>query len=310
MNQSTTGQFYGSTNQTIHLDGLTLTDTVYTHPKVDWHYHENNYFTFLLQGSMLEGNKKHTYECFAGDLLYHNWEDPHYNEGSKEFTRGFHLELSNDWFQRFDLDKTTAEGSIKILDPTIKAIMYNIFKEAKLSAETGQPGIDALLATLFSRLGGAAESPAGKKPVWVARLREMLHEAPASVSTAALKPGQTIGPGIPIPAASIAGQAPSLRDLARQLGIHPVHLSREFPRHFHTTLGRYIRLQKLNRALALLPAFDRSLTDIALEAGFADQSHFIRCFQSDIKISPLQYRKLLQKGKNVKSVLFPQAEQS
>lgn len=54
----TTGQFHGQTNKIHTLDGITLTDTEYTQAKVDWHYHENAYFTFILQGQVLEGNKK------------------------------------------------------------------------------------------------------------------------------------------------------------------------------------------------------------------------------------------------------------
>ncbi len=73
------GEFYGQTNATVHLEGLTLTDTVYTHDKVDWHYHQNAYFTFILQGNVMEGNKKEIFSCSAGDLLFHNWQDPHYN---------------------------------------------------------------------------------------------------------------------------------------------------------------------------------------------------------------------------------------
>jgi AraC family transcriptional regulator len=44
-----TGQFHEQTNKTSHLNGVTLTDTEYTLEKVDWHYHENAYFTFILQ---------------------------------------------------------------------------------------------------------------------------------------------------------------------------------------------------------------------------------------------------------------------
>ena len=79
MKQSQKGEFYGQTNKTINLEGITLTDTVYTHDKVDWHYHENAYFTFILQGNVIEGNKKEIYNCSAGDLLFHNWQEPHYN---------------------------------------------------------------------------------------------------------------------------------------------------------------------------------------------------------------------------------------
>ena len=68
MNLLQTGQFHGQTNKTIHLNGITLTDTEYTLPKVAWHYHENAYFTFILQGNVIEGNKKEIYNC---DLLFY-----------------------------------------------------------------------------------------------------------------------------------------------------------------------------------------------------------------------------------------------
>lgn len=54
------GTFFGQTNETILLDGITLTDTVYTHSKVDWHYHENAYFTFILEGNVISEIKNHT----------------------------------------------------------------------------------------------------------------------------------------------------------------------------------------------------------------------------------------------------------
>jgi hypothetical protein len=57
--------FFGQTHKTLHFDGLTITDTEYTHPFVDWHYHENPYFTFLLQGNMTEEIRKKFYDCSA-----------------------------------------------------------------------------------------------------------------------------------------------------------------------------------------------------------------------------------------------------
>jgi hypothetical protein len=48
MNYLRTGQFFGQTDQTIVTDGLTITDTQYTVEYVDWHYHENPYFTFIV----------------------------------------------------------------------------------------------------------------------------------------------------------------------------------------------------------------------------------------------------------------------
>ncbi len=268
MNRSKTGQFYGTTTETVCLEGLTLTDTEYSQEKVDWHFHEKDYFTFILQGGMLEGNKKEIYECTSGGLLYHNWQDAHYNIPSKKFTRGFHVELEPGWFATYDVNQALTQGSIKIPNPRIRTLMYNIFKEMKVAGEAGQLGIDALLIRVFSILGKKAESADDKKPKWVATLKDLLYADATNWS---------------------------LPDLARLLNIHPVHLSREFPKHFHTTLGEYTRAIRIQRALPLLCDPSLSLTEIAFQCDFADQSHFIRSFRSYYHITPLNYRRLLLK---------------
>jgi len=268
MKLSKTGQFYGMTNETIHLDGITLTDTEYSQDRVPWHFHENNYFTFILEGGMTEGNKKEVYECAAGDLLFHNWQDAHYNIASGRFTRGFHVELGTEWFASFDMINNITEGSIDISNPRVKTLMYNIFKEMKQAGDTGQLSIDALLLEIFVLLGKKKGTVVKKKPKWVSTIREILHETPDNWQ---------------------------LADLAKTLNVHPAHLSRDFSKYFDTTLGNYIRSIKVQRALTLLPNRELSLTDISFECGFADQSHFIRSFRSYYHVTPLFYRKLMLK---------------
>ncbi|MDQ1855358.1 helix-turn-helix domain-containing protein [Chryseobacterium sp. WLY505] len=58
-------------------------------------------------------------------------------------------------------------------------------------------------------------------------------------------------------------------------------------------MGEYLRKLKLNKSLELLSS-SHSLTDIAMECGFSDQSHFIRCFKENIGITTLKYRNLLK----------------
>lgn len=268
MNLSATGHFYGTTNQTTRLNGITLTDTEYSLDRVPWHFHENNYFTFILQGGVIEGNKKEIYECTTGTLLFHNWQDAHYNIASGQFTRGFHVELGAKWFESFDTINNVTEGSIRIADPRVKTLMYNILKEMKLGGDDTQLAIDALLLEIFGLLGKTRQAANSKKPKWVNRIKEMLHGSTHNCT---------------------------LAQLANSLDVHPGHLSREFSRHFHTTLGEYIRSIKVQRALALLPNSDLSLTNISFECGFADQSHFIRAFRSYYHVTPLVYRKLLLK---------------
>jgi AraC family transcriptional regulator len=123
------GEFHGQTSNTLHMDGIVLTDTEYTQSRVDWHYHENAYFTFILQGNVLEGNKKETYHCSAGSLLFHHWQDPHYNIKPDGFTRGFHVELEASWFKYFSLDKALLQGSINIANIDIKLLSTAFLKK-------------------------------------------------------------------------------------------------------------------------------------------------------------------------------------
>ncbi|CAM4408367.1 hypothetical protein [Flavobacterium terrigena] len=73
MNQLKKGEFYGTHYQKSTFENIIITDTEYTHSKVDWHYHENPYFTYLLEGKLFESNKKESYYLEPGNLLFHNW---------------------------------------------------------------------------------------------------------------------------------------------------------------------------------------------------------------------------------------------
>lgn len=261
------GQFYGQTTETVLLDGLTLTDTAYTHDKVDWHYHENPYFTFILQGNLIEGNKKELYHCPAGTILFHNWQEPHYNIKPAGFTRGFHIELEAKWAKRYAFDLQRLQGNILVSNPDSKLLLYKIFKESKLNDSNSDLSIQGLLLQTLAGLQHSHETALKSPPSWVKTVSELLHDQ----STESI----------------------SLTQLSQAAGVHPGHLSRDFSRYFQCSFGAYIRKIKIDRALPLMSNQRYSLTDIAFECGFADQSHFIRCFKEMMGISPLAYRRIL-----------------
>ncbi len=267
MNQLHTGQFHGLTNNTIHLNGITLTDTEYTHDKVDWHYHENAYFTFILQGNVIEGNRKEVYNCSAGSLLFHNWQEAHYNIKPEGFTRGFHIELENTWFKNFSFDIAALEGSIDISTPDIKFLFYKMFRETKHCDDVTTLSIQDLLLHVLALLFRNYEVKQNKNPLWVGKIKEILNDEFYKSHT--------------------------LEDLVKPLGIHPVHLSRYFPKYFHCGVGEYVRKLRVEKSLALLSNKKLHLTEIAFECGFADQSHFNRCFKDIMGVTPFSYKKLM-----------------
>jgi len=268
MNYLSKGEFYGQTNEKLSIEGLTLTDTEYTHDKVDWHYHEHPYFTFILEGKLLEGNKKETWHCPAGTLLFHNWQEPHYNTKPKGFARGFHIELEQKWLAATGFDLGRLQGNIRVSHPAHKLLLYKIFRETKINDEASALSIQSLLLQTLTGMQGSQEAALKTRPAWVGKLADILHERCA--------------------------EKLSLTELSQLVDIHPVHLSRDFSRYFGCSLGEYTRKLKIERSLSLLPDKEQSLAAVAFDCGFADQSHFIRCFKDLIGVSPLAYRRLLR----------------
>lgn len=82
----------------------------------------------------------------------------------------------------------------------------------------------------------------------------------------------------------------SLREIASAAGVHPVHVSRVFPLRHGTTLGDYVRALRIDYAARELMATKRPIADIALDAGFASQSHLTRHFRARMSIAPGAYR--------------------
>jgi len=91
----------------------------------------------------------------------------------------------------------------------------------------------------------------------------------------------------------------TLKELSKDLNIHPAYLSREFSKHFdNLSFGDYIRKQRIEKAIDYLNNSNFSLTKIAYLTGFSDQSHFTRIFKKQTGKSPSVFRKEFKKVKN------------
>jgi AraC family transcriptional regulator len=121
-----------------------------------------------------------------------------------------------------------------------------------------------MLATLVRLETAESRRP----PSWLLRAQEMLHAQFAAGLRAA--------------------------DIARAVDVHPAHLARAFRAHFKLSMGSYVRRLRLDWAARELVRSDTSLAAVALEAGFADQSHFTRFFRRYTGLTPQAYRRAMR----------------
>ena len=86
-------------------------------------------------------------------------------------------------------------------------------------------------------------------------------------------------------------EALNTHDIASMVGLSHRQFNRRFHRFFNTSLCQYLMRVRINAACRLLTETDHSVTGIAGEVGFYDQSHFSRTFTRLMGLSPLKYRK-------------------
>lgn len=82
----------------------------------------------------------------------------------------------------------------------------------------------------------------------------------------------------------------SLSELAREVGVHPVHLASTYRAIEGKTLGESRRQRKIEVACRLIIETSWSIGEIAHELGYADQAHFTRAFRSTVGCTPTRMR--------------------
>jgi AraC family transcriptional regulator len=150
------------------------------------------------------------------------------------------------------------------------AIARRIRRELTVGDEAAPLAIEGLALELVAIAARQLDAPRVlSAPAWLRAVRERLHDDDAK--------------GIRI------------HVMARDAGVHPVHLTRAFRQCFGCSPGEYARQRRIDRACVELAASDRSIAAIALDAGFASPSHFATAFRKATSMTPRGYRMAAQR---------------
>ena len=84
----------------------------------------------------------------------------------------------------------------------------------------------------------------------------------------------------------------TIEDLAGFTGNSPSYISRLFKSEMGISASDYIRKVKIDKAKNLLRFSDFSMVEIASYLSFSSQSHFIKLFSEETKMTPKKYRKM------------------
>ncbi|HEY5822741.1 MAG TPA: AraC family transcriptional regulator [Cyclobacteriaceae bacterium] len=258
------GKYLGSNKRSWEANGVFISETEY-HSKVfeGWHYHENNHITFILQGGNQEQRKNREFEAVPGEILFYASGELHRNLNTKHPSRNINIEIENSFFLQYNLDIASFNDT-KLNRTNAKFALLKAYRECLTNDEHSQASIHGLLLNFIVMTTHIKDEKFN--PQWVRQIRDILNDR--------------------------WNENVFLHELASLVQVHPVTISKFFPKYFRCTLGEYVRKVRIEKAVALIQKSQLSLTEVALQCGFFDQSHFIRAFKQMTGFLPNGYRKI------------------
>ena len=91
------------------------------------------------------------------------------------------------------------------------------------------------------------------------------------------------------------GSKTTISDICNALRCSKTSLLTSFKREFNTTVNSYITEKRLDLAKKMLSGTSSSISEIAKETGFSDQSYFSKVFSARYGIPPSEYGKVISK---------------
>ncbi|HTT21461.1 MAG TPA: AraC family transcriptional regulator [Candidatus Sulfotelmatobacter sp.] len=259
------GEFYSPVRARLTADDVVLSELCQPIARsISRHEHELAYVTIVLQGDYGEGDHGKLDHLRPFTAVFNPVGASHSTVigpcGASMFTIEFRNQRIRALGLRLPEQTSTDYGAGAMLWPGLR--LFSAFKSRNESCV-----LEGHVFELLAAIASPDQSMAKMPPRWLMRVKERLHGEFRN----RLRMG----------------------DLAREAGVHPVHLARAFRRFEKCTPGEYVQQLQLRAACDLLRKPEWPLANIAAECGFADQSHFTRMFRRMAATTPLRFRQAI-----------------
>ena len=232
------------------------------------HRHPQPYACIVIAGGFEETGAAHAQRARAGTILLHPADDEHGDRFGPAGAICVNVSPSQGW-----LDATRGEslfGGYRAVHGDAALSLGHAIRRRLGARDTA--GRLALEAATLALLSEAAQSGAARdgRCEWAHRICDEIRGAPCAEWT--------------------------LARVAATARVHPMHVARTFRRCVGSSLGQFVRAERLAWARSAVSAGDTPLATIALDAGFYDESHFIRAFRRHFGATPGSYRRGFKKA--------------
>ena len=254
--------------RSARVAGFTLTEGIHAGgSSLPWHHHDGPTLCFVLQGAFTETSGGERLTCTPETLKVMPAGERHCDEFDRGDARGLLVETDAERAREIRTHAPVLDERVAFHGGVSAAIARRIYQEFRRMDDAAPLAIEGLVLELLAAISRQQKEalPAGIAP-WIGQARDLLH---ADISSAS-HPGR---------AGRCGGGAPG--DAGARV-----------PRSFGCTRGR-VPAPAPDRAGRRPAGVGRRepLAEIALAAGFADQSHFSNVFRRRTGMSPSAFRR-------------------
>lgn len=260
----TQGQSTGRIIRSLEAEGVTVSTTHYAASECaeQMHSHQYPHLCLVVQGGDVEVRGSTPYRRRAGEIFFYHAGEGHATQAREHSSVHAMLEVSGGFLGTHGMSELKVANAVRE-NVNAKFLMLKLQHELQTLDAHTPLGIHALVLELVNYSRTRYERA---PPRWVPQAAELL--------------------------AAQWNRPLTLADLSDATGAHPVTISKHFRRYFSCTLGEHRRRLMLERSLPMIRESRMPLSEIAFHCGFADQSHFIRCFRRATGFRPGAYRRL------------------
>jgi len=251
----------------LTLSGLTLTETLHAPgSRIPAHTHDAPSICLTLNGQGFEIIDGRRVMMQPGAVIMRAPRIIHSDEYGAVPLRGLMIELERKWLETCRHFLSVFESYRHFSNGAVSALALRIYRESRIKDTVAPIIVEGLMLEMLGHASRSLVKMPVRPPNWLMQARDLLHGR----FTDSL----------------------NLVEIANLVGVHPTHLARTFKKHYRTTVGEYLRRLRLDWATRRLSETEDSITEIALAAGFYDQSHFSHLFKQHTGLTPAEFRAL------------------
>jgi len=252
---------HGTEQQVLRAGGFVVVESAYAPScALPRHGHDDAALCFAFRGGFEESVDGRTFELAPYDVIVRPPVVGHSNRYGSTGTQCVLISVPLDALARLRPYTSLFETTRRVPREDGERIAMRIHRELAARDDSSPIVVEGLVLEL---IGASSRVRRNEPPRWLCDARDFIH--------------------------AHWPEHPSLSDIARAGGIHPANLVRGFRAHLRCSPGEYMRRLRLEHARNQLSSA-RPIADIAIEAGFYDQSHFTTAFRRHFGLTPSAYR--------------------